>query len=156
LEPIPDRRLIREARRDDVPAIVALFAADTVGGHGDTTDPAALADYLEAFDRITESPADRLFVAEIGGEVVGTFQTTLTPTMSARGRVVLTIEGVQTRADQRGLGIGAAMMRQAVALAREAGAGIAQLSSNASRLEAHRFYERAGFTKSHVAFKMKL
>ena len=155
MEPSPDHPVIREALRDDVPAIVAMFAADAVGGHGDTTDPAALADYLAAFDRIAASPADRLFVAVLGGEVVGTFQTTLTPTIVGRGRLVMTIEGVQTRADRRGSGIGAAMMRHALALARAAGAGSVQLSSNARRTEAHRFYERLGFAKSHVAFKMK-
>ncbi len=156
MEPSPDRLVIRHARRDDVAAIVALFAADSVGGHGDTTEPAALPDYLEAFDRIAASAADRLFVAVLDGVVVGTFQTTLTPTMSGRGRVILTIEGVQTRADRRGRGIGAAMMRDAVEMARAAGAGTVQLSSNAARAEAHRFYERLGFIKSHVAFKMKL
>ena len=148
--------VIREARRADVPAIVALFAADDVGGHGDTADAAALPDYLAAFDRIAASSADRLLVAAIDGEVVGTFQVTLTPMMVGRGRLVLTIEGVQTRADRRGRGIGAAMMREAVAIARAAGADMVQLSSNAARTEAHRFYERLGFDKSHAAFKMKL
>ncbi|MDN2579230.1 GNAT family N-acetyltransferase [Aquibium sp. ELW1220] len=148
--------VIREARRDDVPAIAALYAADAVGGHGDSADPAALPDYMAAFERIAASPADRLFVAEMDGVVVGTFQTTLTPMMTCRGRLVLTVEGVQTRADRRGGGIGAAMMRHAVAQAREAGAGLVQLSSNAARIEAHRFYERLGFERSHVAFKMKL
>lgn len=148
--------VIREARRDDGPAIAALYAADAVGGHGDSADPAALPDYMAAFERIAASPADRLFVAEMDGAVVGTFQTTLTPMMTGRGRLVLTVEGVQTRADRRGAGIGAAMMRHALAQAREAGAGLVQLSSNAARTEAHRFYERLGFERSHVAFKMKL
>ncbi len=156
MEPDAEGLVIREARRADLPAIVALFAADAVGGHGDTTDPAALPGYLEAFDRIAASPADRLFVGLLDGEVVGTFQVTLTPMMVGRGRLVLTIEGVQTRADRRGRGIGAAMMREAVAIARAAGADMVQLSSNAARTEAHRFYERLGFNKSHAAFKMKL
>lgn len=156
MEPDAEGLVIRDARRDEVPAIVALFAADAVGGHGDTTDPAALPGYLEAFDRIAASPADRLFVGLLDGEVVGTFQVTLTPMMVGRGRLVLTIEGVQTRADRRGRGIGAAMMREAVAIARAAGADMVQLSSSAARTEAHRFYERLGFNKSHAAFKMKL
>lgn len=156
MEPAAEGLVIREAQRADVPAIVALFAGDAVGGHGDSADPSALPDYVAAFDRIEESPADRLFVAVLDGAVVGTFQTTLTPMMSGRGRLVLTVEGVQTRADRRGLGIGAAMMRHAVALGRETGAGLVQLSSNAARTEAHRFYERLGFARSHVAFKMKL
>ena len=71
---VGDGVAIRVARRGDVPAIVALFAADSLGGHGDTTDPDALADYFAAFDRIAASPHDRLYVAELGGEVVGTFR----------------------------------------------------------------------------------
>jgi GNAT superfamily N-acetyltransferase len=156
LKPRHDALVLREAVAHDIPAIVALFASDALGGHGDTTEPDALPAYLAAFERIAASPADRLFVAELDGEVAGTFQTTLTPTMAGRGRLVMTVEGVQTRADLRGRGIGAAMMLHAVAMARAAGAGTIQLSSNASRTAAHRFYERLGFQKSHAAFKMKL
>jgi GNAT superfamily N-acetyltransferase len=147
---------IRPARRDDVPAIAALFAADEVGGHGDTNDPAALPQYLAAFDRIAASPADRLYVADLGGEVVGTFQTTLITTMTGRGAASLTVEAVQTRADMRGRGIGEAMMRFAIERGRDAGARLVQLSSNAARADAHRFYRRLGFVQSHLAFKMKL
>jgi len=156
LEPRPDGLVIREARPEDLPAIIALFADDDVGGHGDTTDIAALPEYRAAYDRILASPADRLWVADLDGLVAGTFQTTLTPKISGRGRLVLTVEGVQTRAGLRGRGIGAAMMNHAVTVARGAGAEIVQLSSNASRTEAHRFYERLGFARSHVAFKMKV
>jgi GNAT superfamily N-acetyltransferase len=147
---------IREAWREDIPAIAALFAADELGGHGDTTDQAALPLYEAAFDRIAASSSDALYVAELGGEVVGTFQTTLITTMPGRGSSSLKIEAVQTRADMRGRGVGEAMMRFAIERAREAGARSAQLSSNAARLDAHRFYRRLGFVQSHVAFKMKL
>lgn len=148
--------LIRPARREDVTAIVAMFAGDTIGGHGDTTDPAASQDYLKAFDAIQASANDRLYVAELDRTVVGTFQTTLTTSLTGRGAINMTIEAVQTRADMRGRGIGAAMMRFAIERARESGARLVQLSSNAARHDAHRFYERLGFEKSHVAFKMKL
>ena len=63
--------LIRPATRADVPAIVALFADDALGGHGDTTDPAVLPDYLAAFERIAASPCDTLYVAEVDGVVAG-------------------------------------------------------------------------------------
>lgn len=147
---------IRIARREDVPAIVALFAADVLGGHGDTTDPDALADYLAAFDRISVSPQDRLYVAELDGEMVGTFQTTLMVSMSGRGAASLNVEAVQTRADMRGRGIGEAMIRFAIAKALEAGARKVQLTSNLVRTDAHRFYRRLGFAQSHAGFKMKL
>ncbi|TKT79198.1 GNAT family N-acetyltransferase [Aquamicrobium sp. LC103] len=146
---------IREARRVDVPAIVALFAADTLGGHGDTTDAAAGGDYLTAFEKIAASPNDTLHVAMLGGEVVGTFQTTLITSMTGRGATSMTIEAVQTRADMRGRGIGERMIRFAIEKARGEGVRLVQLMSNNARVDAHRFYERLGFAKSHAGFKMK-
>ena len=148
--------LIREAREDDVPEIVALLAADTLGGHADTTDAAALPDYLRAFKRIAKSPNDSLYVAEIGGEIVGTFQTTLITALLDRGASFLKIEAVHVRPGTRGRGIGQAMMRFAVDLAREDGARSIQLTSNKARKDAHRFYERLGFVESHVGFKLEL
>ncbi len=151
-----DGLVIREARESDVPAIVALFASDALGGHGDTTDPAAFGDYLAAFRRIAASANDTLYVAELEAQVVGTFQITFTTSMTGRGGTSMTIEAVQTRQDMRGKGIGAAMIAYAVDVARASGARLVQLMSNAQRHRAHHFYERLGFARSHVGFKMKL
>jgi GNAT superfamily N-acetyltransferase len=148
--------LIREAREDDVAAIVALFAGDTLGGHGDTMAPDALPDYVSAFRRIAASPNDTLYVAELGGAVVGTFQTTMITSMIGRGSKSMKIEAVHTSSVMRGKGIGAAMMRFAIGRARDAGARSIQLTSNTARADAHRFYERLGFVKSHAGFKMAL
>jgi len=148
--------LIREAREDDVASIVALFAADTLGGHGDTTAPDAQPDYVSAFRRIAASPNDTLYVAELSGAVVGTFQTTMITSMTGRGGASMKIEAVHTSSVMRGQGIGAAMMRFAIERARDAGARSVQLTSNNARLDAHRFYERLGFVKSHAGFKMVL
>ncbi|MDS1134922.1 GNAT family N-acetyltransferase [Nitratireductor indicus] len=151
-----DSLVIREARESDVPAIVALFASDALGGHGDTTDPAAYDDYLAAFRRIAASAGDTLYVAELDAQVVGTFQTTFITSMTGRGSTSMTIEAVQTREDMRGKGIGATMITYAVEVARTSGARLVQLMSNAQRDRAHHFYERLGFARSHVGFKMKL
>jgi GNAT superfamily N-acetyltransferase len=148
--------LIREARQDDVASIVALFASDTLGGHGDTMAPDALPDYVGAFRRIAASPNDTLYVAELGGAVVGTFQTTMITSMTGRGGMSVKVEAVHTSSVMRGKGIGAAMMRFAIERARDAGARSVQLTSNNARVDAHRFYERLGFVKSHAGFKMKL
>ncbi|QEE47459.1 GNAT family N-acetyltransferase [Rhizobium sp. WL3] len=147
---------IREATENDLEAIIALFADDPLGGHGDTTDPQALPDYSAAFRRIATSANETLYVAELDGEVVGTFQTMVTTTLTARGSSSLIVEAVQTRADMRGRGIGAAMIAFAVEKARETGMHLVQLTSNAVRTDAHRFYERLGFSPSHIGFKMKL
>jgi predicted N-acetyltransferase YhbS len=148
--------VIRPAEQGDIAAIVALFADDAVGGHGDTTDERARPRYEAAFRRIAVSPNDMLYVAEWKGEVVGTFQTTLVTTMSGQGSSSLTIAAVQTRADLRSHGIGGQMMRFAIDEARAKGARLVQLMSNGKRADAHRFYERLGFVKSHAGFKMKL
>jgi ribosomal protein S18 acetylase RimI-like enzyme len=48
------------------------------------------------------------------------------------------------------------MMRFAIEEARAKGARTVQLMSNSRRTEAHRFYERLGFSRSHAGFKIKL
>ncbi len=148
--------VIRQASAGDVPGVAAVLADDTVGGHGNTTDPSFRDRYERAFAAIQQSPNDTLYVAELHGEVVGTFQTTLITVMSVHARPSMTVEAVHVRAALRGNGIGAAMMAFAVERARDAGASLVQLTSNKARRDAHRFYERLGFTQSHVGFKMKL
>jgi len=148
--------IIREAQEADLPALIALFAADDIGGHGDTIDAAAFLDYLKAFSAITASPDQTLYTAERDGELVGTFQTMVTTTLTGRGSSSMIIEAVQTRADMRGQGIGAEMIGFAIAEAKRRGVRLVQLTSNAKRRDAHRFYERLGFKPSHLGFKMAL
>ena len=148
--------VIRDAREDDVAALAAIFAGDDKGGHGDTADPAALPAYLAAFRHIAESSDNRLLVVQVDGEVVGTAQVTFTTSLTGRGSTRMTIEAVQMRADMRGRGHGEVLMRRCIELGRERGVRLIDLMSNASRTDAHRFYERLGFVKSHVGFKMKL
>lgn len=147
---------IRVAEEKDLPELIALFAADDVGGHGDTLDEAAFPFYLKAFRQISDSDCHMLYVALRAGLVVGTFQTMVTTTLTGRGSSSMMIEAVQTRADCRGQGIGAQMIAFCLEKAREMGVRQVQLTSNQKRLDAHRFYERLGFEKSHFGFKFKL
>ena len=150
------RLIIRESQEADLPALIGLFAADPLGGHGDTTDPSAYDDYLRAFRAIAASRDQTLYVAELDGELVGTFPTTVMTSLNARGSSVMIIEAVQTRGDLRGQGIGAQMINFCVAEAKSRGMRLVQLTSNAQRKDAHRFYERLGFKPSHLGFKMTL
>lgn len=147
---------IREAVEADVPAIVAMFATDTLGGHGDSADPTHLPVYLAAFRTISASPRETLYVAELDGQVVGTFQTVLTTVMTGRGSTGMIIEAVQTLASLRGRGIGSAMIRFCIDKARRLGLEHVRLTSNKVRSSAHRFYERLGFAPSHFGFKLRL
>lgn len=56
----------------------------------------------------------------------------------------------------RGRGIGERMMRHAIGEAREKRAKKVRLTSNAVRTDAHRFYERLGFARSHFGFQLPL
>lgn len=147
---------IREAEERDVPEIAAIMAADSIGGHGDTTDAKALPDYIAAFRAIAASPNETLYVVTSAGTVVATFQTMMTTTMSGRGSTSMIIEAVQTRSDMRGQGIGTRMIRFCIAEAQRSGVRLVQLTSNVARKDAHRFYERLGFKPSHLGFKMRL
>ncbi|WP_105386012.1 GNAT family N-acetyltransferase [Neorhizobium alkalisoli] len=151
-----DNLLIRRARETDLAALIALFAADEIGGHGDTTEEAAFEDYLRAFHVIDASQNEQLFVAERDGEVVGTFQILFNRTLTGRGSLSMIIEAVQTRGDMRGQGIGAQMIGHAIEEAKRRDCRLVQLTSNVTRADAHRFYERLGFARSHFGFKMKL
>ncbi|MEU8621212.1 hypothetical protein [Streptomyces sp. NPDC048623] len=93
---------IRPARRDDLPAIVAMLADDPLGAQRESPDD--LTPYTTAFDRLAGDPHQHLVVAERAGRVVGTLQ----------------------------------------------------LTSDVSRTDAHRFYERLGFEPSHIGFKRSL
>jgi GNAT superfamily N-acetyltransferase len=153
---VSENILIRRAREADLPLLIALFASDDLGGHGDTEDDAAFEDYLKAFHAINASQNEQLFVAEVDGEVVGTFQIVFTRTLSGRGSLSMIIEAVQTRADRRGQGIGAQMIEHAIEEARRRNCRLVQLTSNAIRTDAHRFYERLGFEGTHYGYKFNL
>jgi GNAT superfamily N-acetyltransferase len=151
--------VIRRARRDDVARIAALIM---LGAPTQTMSPAEIEaesahhDYLDAFAQIEASAHNALFVAEQAGAVMGTFQVTLIPGLVARGRLRAKFESVHVAPEHRGQGIGAIMIAHALAFARESGAGMAELTSNKSRTDAHRFYVRLGFEQSHEGFKMVL
>lgn len=147
---------IREAREEDLEAIVRLHADDALSGRGDGWSEQARPAYLAAFRAIAASPDNVLFVATRAGDVVGTFQVTLIPGIAGHGRTRLKIGGVQVRADLRGQGIGARMIAAAEAFGLERGAVQAELTSNERRGDAHRFYARLGYAPSHRGFTKAL
>lgn len=145
---------IRRATRDDVPAIVGLLADDPLGaGREDLGDHTA---YLVAFDAIDTDPAHELVVLDDGGVVVGTLQLTLLPGLSRRGAMRAQVEAVRVAADHRGARLGERLLEWAVDESRRRGAVLVQLTTDASRTDAHRFYERLGFVASHVGMKLTL
>jgi GNAT superfamily N-acetyltransferase len=149
--------VLRRARREDVPALVALIAADQLGATRDgIRDEADLKSYEAAFAAIDADPAHILLVAESAGAVVGTMQLSFLPGLARRGALRAQIEAVRVAESTRGSGLGAAMMQWAIDEARRRGCALVQLTSDKSRTDAHRFYQRLGFVSSHEGMKLKL
>jgi len=146
--------VFRAAGRADVPAILALLADDPLGaGRENTRDEAS---YLRAFDEIAADPNNELVVADRDGEVVGTLQLTVIPSLSRRGARRGQIEAVRVRADLRGAGLGRRLVGWAVDRARERGCGLVQLTTDKRRRDAHRFYASLGFEATHEGMKLPL
>jgi len=150
-----ERLVIRPATADDLPAIVAMLADDRLGAQRET--PGDLAPYLAAFERIAADPSTLLMYAETGdGKPAGTLQLMFLHGLGRRGATRAQIESVRVHSSLRGTGLGTELMKWAIGTARERGAFLVQLTSDASRPEAHRFYERLGFVHTHAGFKMQL
>lgn len=143
---------IRRAVAADLPAIVHLIADDPIGREREHSGGPLPASYAEAFREIDADPAHELIVAERDGEVVATLQLTVIPNLTFAGGRRALIEAVHVDRRLRGQRIGEAIMRWAIARARERGCRIAQLTS----VDAKRFYERLGFVPSHVGMKLRL
>lgn len=151
--------LFRDATPADIPTMIRLsHAGDARGKDTPPLDEASLDDprYRIAFDEMSADRNHRLVVAEKDGEVVGTIQLSFIPGLPNFGMRRGLLENVHIRSDQRGTGLGTQMVTWAIERCREAGCGLVQLTSNKLRLDAHRFYEKLGFAKSHEGFKLKL
>lgn len=147
----------RPARREDVAAIVRLLADDGLGaGREVVSDPPAPA-YLEAFEKIAANPRAQLAVAEDAhGRVIGTLQLTFIAGLSNQGAELALVSAVRIDSSLRGQRLGEMMMRWAMDEARRRGCRQMELLSHASRADAHRFYERLGFARSHAGMKIAL
>lgn len=151
--------VFRDATPADIPIMLTLsHTGDARGTDTPPLDPATLTDprYRAAFDEISTDPHHRLIVAERDGEVVGTLQITTIPGLPRFGMRRGLLENVHIRADQRGNGLGTQMVQWAIAQCRDAGCEMIQLTSNKTRVDAHRFYRKLGFAQSHEGFKLLL
>jgi GNAT superfamily N-acetyltransferase len=146
----------REAATADLPTIIAILANDDLGrGREDASLPLDQA-YVNAFHAIVVDPHQHFILAERDAAIVGFCQLTLVPGLSRKGAWRGNIESVRVAKALRGKGIGRDLMRHAIALCRERGCRLVQLTSDKRRSEAHRFYGDLGFVASHEGFKLAL
>ncbi|MEK9519411.1 GNAT family N-acetyltransferase [Streptomyces sp. NPDC087908] len=145
---------IRPATAEDIGPVVAMLADDPLGAQRESPDD--LGPYLAAFTRLVNDPQQHLVVATRANKVVGTLQLTIIPGLSRRGATRSIIEGVRIHAEERGSGLGTQLIEWAVEESGRQGCQLIQLTSDVTRTDAHRFYERLGFEASHLGFKKSL
>ena len=147
---------IRNARRDDLPAIVAMLADDALGAKRELHRTPLPESYYRAFEAIERDPNNTLVIAEMDRHVVGVLQLTLIPNITYRGGWRALIEGVRISSSVRSSGLGAKLLLWAIARARKQGCHLVQLTSDKARPDAIRFYETLGFVASHEGMKLHL
>lgn len=149
---------LRRATLIDLCAIVDLLRDDPLGRVREAVPPGIedLGPYRRAFERLDADPAHLLLVAVEGNCVVGTMQLSLIPGLSRGGALRAQIEAVRVHERYRSQGLGTVMFEWAIAEARRRGCALVQLTTDKTRGDAHRFYDRLGFVASHEGFKLQL
>lgn len=153
--------LIRDARREDLPRIIAmladdLLADDLLGAAREDPEGPPAATYVVALDDILSDPRNAQIVAELDGEVVGTMQITFIPNLSRSGAERGQLEGVRVARPHRAQGIGRVLLKEAIRRCQEQGCQLIQLTTDKTRGEAVSYYESLGFVASHVGLKLPI
>jgi GNAT superfamily N-acetyltransferase len=125
---------IRDARLDDSSRIAELL--DQLGY---PTEPSAVGPRLERLGIV----GDRVVVAELDGAVVGLAHLQVTPALE-RERPAAKLAALVVDADQRGHGVGRALVEAMEEEARRRGCDLFFLTTANRRDDAHAFYERLG------------
>jgi GNAT superfamily N-acetyltransferase len=141
----PAKPVIRDARPKDVDALVALLEAL---GYAVTA-----ADLRRRLAQVKKA-GNHVLVADRGGPI-GLLTTSITYVLH-RPRPVGRISMMVVAAQERGHGIGAALVAEAEARLKAAGCGLVEVTSNMKRLRAHSFYERLGYARTSYRFARDL
>ena len=148
--------IFRRAEWADLPAIVALLADDVLGQQREDASSPTNPCYVDAFTAILADANQLQMVATLNDEVIGALQLTFIPGLARKGAWRGQIEAVRVAAAHRGTGAGQQMFEWAIAECKARGCDLVQLTTDKTRPDAHRFYERLGFVGSHLGYKMAL
>lgn len=131
---------VREAIAEDAPAIQELYGLLV-------SNPAVLV-LPERIARVAQDPMTKLFVAEAEGTVAGTVLVSLCSDVMFQSQPFAIVENIVVSASNRGVGVGAALMREVERHCQSRECSKIMLLSSSERAEAHRFFESAGFIGS--------
>lgn len=141
----------RKLREPDLASLLELYL------QLDRDDVIPAAHSREVWKEILNDPNISYFGALDNGKVVSTCYAVYIPNLTRGSRGICFVENVVTDANYRRQGLASRVMDMAVRFARERNCYKVILQSGASRTDAHRFYEKTGFSgTSKKAFDLRL
>ena len=142
--------LMRPAAAADLRQVLDLYAQPDF----DAGNVLPLETARQLFDRFDDYPDYTLYVAERGGDIVGSFALRVMHNLGHLGAPSAILEDVVVAPALQGQGIGKAMIRFVLDLCRAKGCYKLTLASNAKRKRAHAFYESLGFERHGLSFRV--
>ena len=106
--------------------------------------------------KIKQDPNADLIVAKLNHEIVAVAQVNYITYLTYQGGTRAQIEGVRVSEQQRGRGIGQRLFKYIIKMAQDKNCHVIQLTTDKSRPNAYKFYEKLGFKNSHAGFKLHL
>jgi GNAT superfamily N-acetyltransferase len=138
---------IRDADDIDAPALARLL--------GQLGYPTEEAEVLRRLERLRADPADRVFVAELDGEVVGLAGIHVSRSLEY-DRDAAKVSAIVVDERHRRSGVGRALLAAVEGEARARGCELVFLTTAERRRDAHEFYRRLGWEETGRRFAKKL
>lgn len=151
--PEPSQLTICQVADVDLDTILDFYESAGLGGDNriDLQKAKAL------LKKITTYPDYRLYIAtNEAASPVGTYALLIMDNIAHGGRPLAVVEQVAVASNQRGRGVGTAMMQHAMSEAKSTGCYKLQLSSHTRFEDAHKFYDKLGFTRHGYSFYVDL
>ena len=146
-----DNIFIRVATDKDLPDILKLYSQPDM----DNNQVLELSDAAIIFDKMKSYPDYHVYIAEIGGAIVGTFALAILDNLAHMGSKSGLVEDVVVSREYQGQGIGKQMMSFAIEACKGKNCYKLCLSSNLKRHNAHKFYDSLGFKKHGYSYLME-
>ena len=146
----------RIANKNDLHSIVRLLVDDELGSQRERFEEPLPAAYYEAFNAMEAQVGNQIILAVENQRVIGCLQLTIIPGLARQGMKRAQIEGVRIDRNYRRKSIGERLFEEAISIAKSEKCGMVQLTTDKQRSDAHRFYEKLGFSASHEGMKLIL
>lgn len=143
--------LVREAGEADLPGVLDLYVRSGLET-GDGPDPEQARSILR---RYAAYPDYRLYVANVGVELAGSFALLIMHKLGHGGQPAGVVDDVAVAPEWQRRGVGRVMMEHARERCAQAGCYKLALSSNSRRRKAHAFYRSLGFEAHGISFAVR-